>query len=77
MDLEILFDSAEIYNAETERSLCIIPSMLSKLPDIFLIGIVVVLVLSASMSTSYPLVLIQFNDDTGSVERQYHEKKKR
>ena len=47
-----LFDSAEIYNAETGAVVydSIIPSMLSKLPDI-LIGIVVVLVLSASMST--------------------------
>lgn len=53
-----LFDSAEIYNAETGVVVydSIIPSMLSKLPDI-LIGIVVVLVLSASMSTLSSLVL--------------------
>ena len=53
-----LFDSAEIYNAETGAVVydSIIPSMLSKLPDI-LIGIVVVLVLSASMSTLSSLVL--------------------
>ena len=53
-----LFDSAEIYNAETGAVVydSIIPSMLSKLPYI-LIGIVVVLVLSASMSTLSSLVL--------------------
>ena len=53
-----LFDSAEVYNAETGAVVydSIIPSMLSKLPDI-LIGIVVVLVLSASMSTLSSLVL--------------------
>jgi len=52
-----LFDSDAIYNANGavvyDR---IIPEMLSKLPDIF-IGVVVVLVLSASMSTLSSLVL--------------------
>ncbi len=66
-----LFDSAEIYNAETGAVVydSIIPSMLSKLPDI-LIGIVVVL----DQCQHFHPCNIQFNDDTGSVERQYHEK---
>lgn len=53
-----LFDSAEIYDGATGAVVydSIIPFMLSKLPDI-LIGIVVVLVLSASMSTLSSLVL--------------------
>lgn len=52
-----LFDSAEIYD-ETGNVVfdSIIPHMLSLLPDI-LIGVVVVLVLSASMSTLASLVL--------------------
>ena len=52
-----LFDNPEIYNeAGAVVYDSIIPFMLSKLPDI-LIGIVVVLVLSASMSTLSSLVL--------------------
>lgn len=52
-----LFDSPAIYGADGAIMYdAIIPSMLSKLPDI-LIGIVVVLVLSASMSTLSSLVL--------------------
>ncbi|MBQ6695549.1 MAG: sodium/solute symporter [Lachnospiraceae bacterium] len=52
-----LFDTDAIYNAEGKIVYdAIIPSMLSTLPDI-LIGIVVVLVLSASMSTLSSLVL--------------------
>ena len=51
-----LFDSPEIYNGENVVYDAIVPSMLSKLPDI-LIGIVIVLVLSASMSTLSSLVL--------------------
>ena len=52
-----LFDSPEIYDANGKVVFdTIIPQMLSKLPDA-LIGIVVVLVLSASMSTLSSLVL--------------------
>ncbi len=53
-----LFDDPAIYNEATGAVVydSIIPFMLSKLPDI-LIGIVVVLVLSASMSTLSSLVL--------------------
>lgn len=53
-----LFDNSSIYDAETGAVIydSIIPYMLSTLPDI-LIGIVVVLVLSASMSTLASLVL--------------------
>lgn len=53
-----LFDSPAIYDQETGMVVydSIIPYMLSALPDI-LIGIVVVLVLSASMSTLSSLVL--------------------
>ena len=53
-----LFDNEAIYNPETGAVIydSIIPFMLSTLPDI-LIGVVVVLVLSASMSTLSSLVL--------------------
>lgn len=53
-----LFDNASIYDSKTGNVIfdSIIPHMLSTLPDI-LIGIVVVLVLSASMSTLSSLVL--------------------
>ncbi len=53
-----LFDDPAIYNSDTGAVVydSIIPFMLSKLPDI-LIGIVIVLVLSASMSTLSSLVL--------------------
>ena len=53
-----LFDDPAIYSVETGAIVydSIVPFMLSKLPDI-LVGIVVVLVLSASMSTLSSLVL--------------------
>ena len=52
-----LFDSAQIHNADGSVIYdAIVPSMLSTLPDI-LIGVVIVLVLSASMSTLSSLVL--------------------
>ncbi len=52
-----LFDSESIYNAQGGIVYdAIIPAMLSTLPDV-LIGIVVILVLSASMSTLSSLVL--------------------
>ena len=53
-----LFDSPQIYDTTSGAVVydSIIPHMLSALPDI-LIGIVVVLVLSASMSTLSSLVL--------------------
>lgn len=52
-----LFDGAAIYNANGSVAYdAIIPAMLSTLPDM-LIGIVIVLVLSASMSTLSSLVL--------------------
>lgn len=53
-----LFDSPELYDAATGNVVfdSIIPHMLSSLPDI-LVGIVIVLVLSASMSTLSALVL--------------------
>lgn len=53
-----LFDNEAIYDANTGAIVydSIVPFMLSKLPDI-LIGIVVVLVLSASMSTLSSLVM--------------------
>ena len=53
-----LFDDPSIYNPQTGAVIydSIIPFILSKLPDL-LIGIVVVLVLSASMSTLSSLVL--------------------
>lgn len=52
-----LFDGPAIYDANGKIVYdAIVPSMLSTLPDI-LIGIVIVLVLSASMSTLSSLVL--------------------
>ena len=51
-----LFDGPEIYNNSAVVFDSIIPHMLSNLPDI-LMGIVIVLVLSASMSTLSSLVL--------------------
>lgn len=52
-----LFDSPQIYNAEGKVVYdAIIPAMLQSLPDI-LIGITIILVLSASMSTLSSLVL--------------------
>lgn len=53
-----LFDNAKLYDPSTGAVVydSIVPYMLSELPD-FLIGVVVVLVLSASMSTLSSLVL--------------------
>lgn len=75
-----LFDSAEIYD-ETGNVVfdSIIPHMLSLLPDI-LIGVVVVLVLSASMSTLASLVLTSSSTLTldflkGLVMKDMSEKK--
>ncbi len=76
-----LFDDVSIYNAETGAVVydSIIPFMLSKLPDI-LIGIVVVLVLSASMSTLSSLVLTSSSTLTldflkGNIIKKMDEKK--
>ncbi len=76
-----LFDNPAIYNSETGAVICdsIIPYMLSTLPDI-LIGIVVVLVLSASMSTLSSLVLTSSSTMTldllkGRVIKDLSEKK--
>ncbi len=76
-----LFDNPAIYNSETGAVIydSIIPYMLSTLPDI-LIGIVVVLVLSASMSTLSSLVLTSSSTMTldllkGRVIKNMSEKK--
>ena len=76
-----LFDNTAIYNSETGAVIydSIIPYMLSTLPDI-LIGIVVVLVLSASMSTLSSLVLTSSSTMTldllkGRVIKNMSEKK--
>lgn len=76
-----LFDNPAIYNSETGTVIydSIIPYMLSTLPDI-LIGIVVVLVLSASMSTLSSLVLTSSSTMTldllkGRVIKDMSEKK--
>ena len=75
-----LFDSAAIYNAEGKLVYdAIVPSMLSSLPDI-LIGIVIVLVLSASMSTLSSLVLTSSSTLTldfinGTIVKKMSEKK--
>ncbi len=76
-----LFDNPAIYNGETGTVVydSIIPYMLSTLPDI-LIGIVVVLVLSASMSTLSSLVLTSSSTMTldllkGRVMKNMDEKK--
>lgn len=76
-----LFDNPAIYNSETGAVIydSIIPYMLSTLPDI-LIGIVVVLVLSASMSTLSSLVLTSSSTMTldllkGRVVKNMSEKK--
>ncbi len=76
-----LFDSPEIYDASTGAVVydSIIPTMLSRLPDI-LIGIVVVLVLSASMSTLSSLVLTSSSTLTldflkGNIIKKMDEKK--
>ena len=75
-----LFDSAAIHNADGSISYDgIIPSMLSTLPEI-LIGIVIVLVLSASMSTLASLVLTSSSTLTldlikGNIVKEMDEKK--
>lgn len=76
-----LFDNPAIYNSETGAVIydSIIPYMLSTLPDI-LIGVVVVLVLSASMSTLSSLVLTSSSTMTldllkGRVIKNMSEKK--
>lgn len=75
-----LFDNPSIYNPETGVPIydSIVPYMLSTLPDI-LIGIVVVLVLSASMSTLSSLVLTSSSTLTldcikGNVVKKMSEK---
>lgn len=74
-----LFDSAEIYKADGSVMYdAIIPQMLSTLPDI-LIGIVIVLVLSASMSTLSSLVLTSSSTLTldfikGTIVKEMKEK---
>lgn len=75
-----LFDSPAIHNANGGMIFdAIIPEMLSKLPDI-LIGIVIVLVLSASMSTLSSLVLTSSSTLTldvikGNIMKKMDEKK--
>ncbi|MEE1315266.1 MAG: sodium/solute symporter [Faecalimonas sp.] len=76
-----LFDSKEIHDTATDAVVydSIIPFMLSKLPDI-LIGIVVVLVLSASMSTLSSLVMTSSSTLTldfikGTIVKKMDEKK--
>jgi len=75
-----LFDSPAIYGENGAIVYdAIVPSMLSKLPDI-LIGIVIVLVLSASMSTLSSLVMTSSSTLTldvikGSMAKKMNEKK--
>ncbi len=76
-----LFDDKSLYDVTTGNIIydSIIPFMLSKLPDI-LIGIVIVLVLSASMSTLSSLVLTSSSTLTldflkGNVIKKMSEKK--
>lgn len=76
-----LFDAPEIYDGTTGAIVydSIVPFMLSKLPDI-LIGIVVVLVLSASMSTLSSLVMTSSSTLTldfikGNIIKNMNEKK--
>lgn len=75
-----LFDSPSIYNADGSMAYdAIIPAMLSTLPDV-LIGIVVILVLSASMSTLSSLVLTSSSTLTldfikGNLVKDLEEKK--
>lgn len=75
-----LFDNPSIHNAQTGRIMYdgIVPSMLSTLPDV-LIGVVVILVLSASMSTLSSLVLASSSTMTldflkGTVMKKMTEK---
>lgn len=75
-----LFDTEKIHNADGSVIYdAIVPSMLSSLPDI-LIGIVIVLVLSASMSTLSSLVLTSSSTLTldlikGNIVKDMNEKK--
>lgn len=74
-----LFDSPAIYGANGVKYDTIIPAMLATLPDV-LIGIVVVLVLSASMSTLSSLVLTSSSTFTldflkASVAKKMNDKK--
>lgn len=74
-----LFDGPEIYKDGAIVYDAIVPTMLSKLPDI-LIGIVIVLVLSASMSTLSSLVMTSSSTLTldvikGSIAKKMDEKK--
>ena len=75
-----LFDTEAIYDAKGKLVYdAIVPSMLSTLPDI-LIGIVIVLVLSASMSTLSSLVLTSSSTLTldlikGNIVKDMNEKK--
>ena len=75
-----LFDTEVIYDANGKIVYdAIVPSMLSTLPDI-LIGIVIVLVLSASMSTLSSLVLTSSSTLTldlikGNIVKEMNEKK--
>ncbi|MBE5881481.1 MAG: sodium/solute symporter [Lachnospiraceae bacterium] len=75
-----LFDTEAIHNADGSVIYdAIIPSMLSTLPDI-LVGIVIVLVLSASMSTLSSLVLTSSSTLTldvikGNIIKEMSEKK--
>ena len=75
-----LYDTAEIYKADGSVAYdAIIPSMLSTLPDA-LIGIVIMLVLSASMSTLASLVLTSSSTLTidlikGNIVKDMDEKK--
>ncbi len=75
-----LFDTEAIYNADGSVMYdAIIPQMLSTLPDI-LIGVVIVLVLSASMSTLSSLVLTSASTLTldfikGNIVKEMDDKK--
>ncbi len=75
-----LFDTEAIYDANGKIVYdAIVPSMLSTLPDI-LIGVVIVLVLSASMSTLSSLVLTSSSTLTldlikGNIVKEMNEKK--
>ena len=75
-----LYDTGAIYNADGSVAYdAIIPSMLSTLPDV-LIGIVIMLVLSASMSTLASLVLTSSSTLTidlikGNIVKEMDEKK--
>ncbi|MBR1471208.1 MAG: sodium/solute symporter [Lachnospiraceae bacterium] len=74
-----LFDTPEIHTEKGVAFDAIIPSMLSTLPDL-LIGIVIMLVLSASMSTLASLVLTSSSTLTidlikGNIVKEMDEKK--